>query len=123
MAGFAESGGAAALIGDSGATSVGYSDLGVRLTHDFTLGDRMATARGMLSWRRAFGDTVPLSDLSFSEEDAFAIAGAPIEKDTAVEAGPDLHLADNAKLGLAYDGQFGSSAARHGATVGLSIKF
>uniref|UniRef100_UPI0013D08688 autotransporter domain-containing protein n=1 Tax=Klebsiella pneumoniae TaxID=573 RepID=UPI0013D08688 len=70
------------------------------------------TARGMLGWRHAFGDTTPYQTLAFTGGSPFSIAGAPIARNAAaVEAGLDLNLTPSATLGLSYGGQFGSGLA------------
>jgi hypothetical protein len=55
--GFTETGGAAALnvLGDE--TTVTFTTLGLRASHQFSLDNGFSmTARGMLGWRHAFGD-------------------------------------------------------------------
>ncbi|SIS90600.1 outer membrane autotransporter barrel domain-containing protein [Paracoccus saliphilus] len=82
------------------------------------------TLRGMLDWRHAFGDTTPLSRHAFSAGDAFTIAGVPIAEDAAViEAGIDLNLSDTARLGLSYQGQFGSGVQESGLKADLKVRF
>ncbi|WCR02155.1 autotransporter domain-containing protein [Paracoccus saliphilus] len=78
----------------------------------------------MLDWRHAFGDTTPLSRHAFSAGDAFTIAGVPIAEDAAViEAGIDLNLSDTARLGLSYQGQFGSGVQESGLKADLKVRF
>ncbi|MER8376276.1 autotransporter outer membrane beta-barrel domain-containing protein [Mesorhizobium sp. M1406] len=122
--GFTETGGAAALTSAGSTTDATFTTLGLRGSTDLALGGMNATARGMLGWRHAFGDTTPLSTLAFAGGDAFTIAGVPVARDAAlVEAGVDLHLAANATLGLSYSGQFGGGGIDQGAKVDLGIRF
>jgi len=82
------------------------------------------TLRGMAGWRRAFGDVTPQSTLAFATGNAFTIAGVPIARDAAVvEAGLDLNLSPDARLGLSYNGQFGSGIQDNGFKANLSVRF
>ncbi|WP_180375657.1 autotransporter domain-containing protein [Mesorhizobium sp. 8] len=124
--GFAEKGGAAALTGTSQTTGTTFTTLGVRASTGFHLGGMTATARGMVGWRHAFGDTTPLATpaFAFAAANSFAIAGAPIAKDAAVlEAGLDFAVSERATLGLSYTGQFGAHATDNGAKANLSVRF
>ncbi|RUX25380.1 autotransporter outer membrane beta-barrel domain-containing protein [Mesorhizobium sp. M7A.F.Ca.US.011.01.1.1] len=122
--GFTEKGGAAALTSSSSTTDATFTTLGLRGSTDFALGTINATARGMLGWRHAFGDTTPLSTLAFAGGEAFTIAGVPIARDAAlIEAGIDLKMSANATLGLSYSGQFGDGVVDQGGKIDLSVKF
>lgn len=77
-----------------------------------------------LGWRYAFGDTTPESTHTFSADDAFSIAGAPIAQNSAViEAGLDLNLTPNAAFGLSYTGQIASDTLGHGFSANFNIRF
>jgi len=122
--GFTEKGGAAALTSPFSMTDATFTTLGLRASTDVHLGATMLTARGMLGWRHAYGDTTPLSAFAFADSDAFTIAGLPIAKDAAlVEAGLDLDVAADARLGISYQGQFADGAASNGASANLSVRF
>ncbi|MEP9399949.1 autotransporter domain-containing protein [Mesorhizobium sp. KR2-14] len=122
--GFAENGGAAALSGRRGTTDVTFTTLGLRAEHKLGLGTVDATLRGLVGWRHAFGDTTPTATLAFSAGDAFAIAGAPIARDSAVaEAGLDLKLTPDSSFGLSYIGQFASGARDNGFNANLAVRF
>ncbi|WMT92483.1 autotransporter domain-containing protein [Pelagibacterium sp. H642] len=122
--GFTEQGGAAALSGDSSTTDVTFTTLGVRAEHSLELGEADATLRGMVGWRRAFGDITPQSTLTLSGSDAFNIAGSPIARDSAViEAGLDLNLTPEASFGISYQGQLASDAYDHGFRANLNVRF
>ncbi|WP_171026147.1 autotransporter domain-containing protein [Mesorhizobium comanense] len=122
--GFAEQGGPAALVSAGSTTDATFTTLGLRGSTDFALGGINATARGMLGWRHAFGDVTPQSTFTFAGGGPFTIAGVPIGRDSAlIEAGLDLLLAPNAKLGLSYTGQFGGGVADQGAKVDLGVAF
>lgn len=122
--GFTEKGGAAALTSHSQTTDVTFTTLGIRAATGFDLGGMRATARGMLGWRHAFGDTTPLATLAFAGADDFTVAGTPIAENAAViEAGLDLGLTDTASFGVAYQGQIASDARQHGFNAKLNLKF
>ncbi|TPM26815.1 autotransporter outer membrane beta-barrel domain-containing protein, partial [Mesorhizobium sp. B2-2-2] len=122
--GFTEKGGAAALTSASSDTDVTFTTLGLRASTSLTLGTVEATARGMLGWLHAYGDTAPLSSFGFAGSDAFSIAGIPIAKDAAfVEAGLDLNLSPNTTLGIAYQGQFAGGANQNGFNATFKVQF
>jgi outer membrane autotransporter protein len=122
--GFTETGGAAALTAASNTVDATFTTLGLRAETDVALGDMNATLRGMVGWRHAFGDT-PTSQMRFaSGGDAFTIAGVPLAQDSLVlDARFDVNLTDNATLGFAYGGQFGSGVQDHSASLSLNVRF
>ncbi len=122
--GFAETGGAAALGVEGGATATTFATLGIRLGVDLDLAGIDATVRGTLAWRHAFGDVAPLSTNAFAASNAFVVEGTPIARDTAViGAGLDLDLAPNATFGVSYQGQIATEASDHGVSAGFAVKF
>lgn len=122
--GFREIGGPAALTSRGVSTGVTFTTLGLRASSDFALGGTMATIRGSLGWRHAFGDITPMSTFAFAGGTAFGIAGVPIAQNAAVvEAGLDLRLFRNASFGIAYNGQFASSARTQSVKANLSVRF
>jgi outer membrane autotransporter protein len=119
--GFTEKGGIAALTSESGDDGVTYTTLGLRASSAFSAAGVKVTARGMLGWRHAFGDTTPISAVAFSGGSAFDIAGVPITENAAlVDAGLDLNLTPTATIGINYGGQFGSDATDQ--TLGGTFK-
>jgi outer membrane autotransporter protein len=121
---FTEKGGAATLTSPAQTTDTTFTTLGLRASAAFDLGGARATARGMVGWKHAFGDTTPLATHAFAGSSAFTVAGAPIARDAAVlEAGLDFAVGDNATLGIAYNGQIASKARDHGAKAEFSIRF
>ncbi|TGQ32798.1 autotransporter domain-containing protein [Mesorhizobium sp. M00.F.Ca.ET.216.01.1.1] len=122
--GFTEEGGAAALTSASSDTDATFTTLGLRAATDFRLGGVTATARGMVGWRHAFGDTIPTSTYAFAGSDAFTIAGTPIAEDALVlEAGFDVGLSEKTSLGVSYSGQVASKASDHGFRAEFTVKF
>ncbi|WP_163086700.1 autotransporter outer membrane beta-barrel domain-containing protein, partial [Acinetobacter baumannii] len=71
--GFTETGGPAALSARGAATGVTVSTLGLRASSIIVLGNGITvTARGMLGWRHAFGDTTPYQTLAFTGGSPFS---------------------------------------------------
>nr|WMC97425.1 autotransporter-associated beta strand repeat-containing protein [Aminobacter aminovorans] len=121
---FTEKGGQAALTANASTAETTFTTLGVRASTDIAIRGMDATLRGMAGWRHAFGDVTPLSSVAFSGGSAFQIAGAPVAKDVAiVEAGLDLALSPDAKLGIAYTGQFGSGVVDQSFRASLGVNF
>ncbi|MDR2875828.1 MAG: autotransporter domain-containing protein [Methylobacillus sp.] len=120
--GFREKGGAAALRVKGSDADVVFTTLGA---HVSGVAFGKASYKGTLGWRHMFGDRTPDTTMNFvSGGSAFSIAGAPLERDSAViSAGLDFAISDNANLGVSYTGQFGKDIYDHGARVGLSVKF
>ncbi|QWG23765.1 autotransporter outer membrane beta-barrel domain-containing protein [Bradyrhizobium sediminis] len=123
--GFTEKGGAAALTSQGGNTGVTFTTLGLRASTGLTLGNgENLTARGMLGWRHAFGDTTPVSTVAFTGGSPFSIAGVPVARDGAVvDLGLDLNLTRNATLGLTYGGQFGSGVTDQTVRGNFAVRF
>ncbi|MFC4296928.1 autotransporter domain-containing protein [Castellaniella hirudinis] len=122
--GFTEQGGAAALHSASGNSDTTYTTLGLRAAMPFDLGRATGTARGLIGWRHAAGDTTPRTTLAFSGGEAFSVAGVPIDRDAAVlEAGLDFTVGKRTTLGIAYTGQFGARSHDNGARAHLNIRF
>ncbi|MFC5585022.1 autotransporter domain-containing protein [Nitratireductor kimnyeongensis] len=122
--GFTETGGAAALTASSNVVDATFTTLGLRAETDVSLGDMNATLRGMMGWRHVFGGA-PARNMAFaSGGDAFTIAGVPMAQNSLVlDAGLDVNLNENAILGFAYGGQFGSGVQDHSANLNLSVRF
>ncbi|OOG74791.1 hypothetical protein B0E45_05170 [Sinorhizobium sp. A49] len=122
--GFAERGGAAALVGRDASQDTTFTTLGLRAATSFDLGGVLATVRGTIGWKHAFGDTLPVSSNGFSSTSTFVIAGVPIAENAAViEAGLDFALTPEANLGLIYAGQFASGVSDQTFKANLSLKF
>lgn len=122
--GFTESGGAAALTAASNTVDATFTTLGLRARTDVSLGNADAALRGMLGWQHAFGDT-PTSQMRFaSGGDIFTIGGVPLAQDMLVlDVGFDINLNENATLGLAYGGLFGSGVQDQSANLSLNVRF
>jgi len=121
---FTETGGAAALTAQRATTATTFSTLGLRASSEFSLGAMDVTARAMVGWRHAFGDTTPVTRVSFAGGDAFTVTGTPLAQDMAVvEAGLDLGISEAATLNLSYDGAFSRPTQLHGFNARLQVAF
>ena len=109
--GFKESGGASALKGYSGDSDTGYSSLGIRAAASYVLASgTTVTPRVSAAWQHAFGDLTPAATLAFANMPGskFTVTGVPLAPDVAlVDAGADVSIGRNAKLGLSYFGMLG----------------
>lgn len=126
--GFSEVGGASALTVYGRSYDVQTATAGVQgqaLLPALLGTDLPIVARGLLGYRRAFGDVVPRALLAFGGGgQAFLTAGTPIARDALVaSAGLDMQVAMNTTLGLAYTGQVGERAQDHAVKGSLSYRW
>lgn len=123
--GFAEAGGAAALLGASRTVDVVFSTVGLR--GEARLGtDWPLIARAMAGWRHAEGDIRPGALLAFAGApgSAFLASGAPVARDSVVmEAGFDYRVSRTAKIGVSYAGALGERAQDHGVKGQFEMSF
>jgi outer membrane autotransporter protein len=117
-AGFSESGGASALSTSGASQDTGYSSLGVRAAAAYTLcNGMMLIPRASVAWQYAFGDINPVTALAFAGVPGsnFSVTGIPIARNAAlIDAGADLRISPQAKVGLYYWGQQASTAHENG---------
>jgi outer membrane autotransporter protein len=121
---FREEGGAAALTGLAQDQDLATTTLGVRA--EAQLGaDLPLTVRGLLGWRRAYGDIAPEALLAFAGGiSPFAVSGVPVDRNALVaEAGLDWAIAGDMTLGVAYTGQVGSRAQTHALKGNFTWRF
>ncbi|MEH3144174.1 MAG: autotransporter domain-containing protein [Methylobacterium frigidaeris] len=112
---FVETGGAAALMAAARDYAFGTVTAGLRGRTDLDawLGLPLS-ARGLVGYRRTFGDVLPTALVAFASGPGFLTAGLPISRDAVVaEAGLDLRVSASSTLGLSYTGQAGARAADH----------
>jgi len=124
--GFTETGGVSALTGTGNKDDVGYSTLGLRAATYYLLQNGMALIpRASVAWQHAFGATTPTAALAFQSTGAgFGIWGVPIARDAAlIEAGGDLQLSAQAKVGVSYAGQLANSAHDHSVKGNFTWRF
>lgn len=122
--GFSESGGSAALSGESSKNDTTTTTLGLRGKQAVTLGTMAGSVSAGLGWRHAFGDLTPASRVAFDAGQAFTVTGAPISRDAAlVELGADLAVNRSATVGLAYAGQYASGNRDHTGRLEVRWQF
>ncbi|MCJ2085450.1 autotransporter domain-containing protein, partial [Methylobacterium sp. E-005] len=122
----AETGGAAAVASLARDYDLGAVTAGVRAQTSLDLGLGLpVTLRGLVGYRRAFGDVVPTALLRFGAGGpAFLSAGVPIDRDALVaQVGLDLAVAPNATLGVAYTGQTGARAQDQAVKGSFTLRF
>jgi len=124
--GFSESGGAAALRGDSQTNTTVTTTLGVRGKTSFELAGSKAHLRAGLGWRHANGDIDPHQTVAFitGAGSTFSVAGAPLAKNAAaVNLGMGIDLGKRATMGVSYNGQFGDGLSDNNGSLYLNIGF
>jgi outer membrane autotransporter protein len=124
--GFTETGGVSALTGTGNKDDVGYSTLGLRAATYYLLQNGMALIpRASVAWQHAFGAVTPTAGLAFQSTGAgFGIWGVPVARDAAlIEAGGDLQLSAQAKVGVSYAGQLANSAHDHSVKGNFTWRF
>lgn len=122
--GFTETGGETALSVEKQTMQTTIATLGVRPTVAVDLGATRAVFRGMLGWRRAFGDVAPTVTQAFAGGETFVVGGAPLARDAAaLEAAADFALGDRGTASLSYGGQFSDRATDHRLRVDIRLAF
>jgi outer membrane autotransporter protein len=123
---FNETGGVGALGASSTQNDVNYSTLGARWAGNYLMPNgMMLMPRASLAWQHAFGTVTPTTALTFQNTGApFGILGVPIARDAAlVEAGGDLQLGPQTKVGVSYFGQLANNARDHSVKANFSWRF
>jgi outer membrane autotransporter protein len=121
---FQENGGAAALTGLAQDYDLGTTTLGFRAEGQFRP-DLPLIVRGLVGWRRAYGDVEPEALLAFAGgASTFMVSGVPVDRDTLVaEAGLDWQIRPDMTLGVTYSGQIGNRAQDHGVKGNFTWRF
>ena len=121
---FSEDGGLASLSGKSQSNGTIFTTVGLRATSTFELGATEADVHGGIGWRHAFNRVNPKTDLSFNNQALFSVKGTPIAKNAVVvEAGLTVKMGKASKIGIAYQGQFGSGVREHGLEANVAVRF
>jgi outer membrane autotransporter protein len=123
--GFTESGGIAALTAGDSSDDMTYSMLGLRAAGTMTMAGTDVTPHVSAAWQHAFGDVTTDMALAFNTGGAgFIISGVPIARDSALlEAGLNFEVAEDATLGVSYQGQLSSDVRDHGVNGRLDWRF
>jgi outer membrane autotransporter protein len=123
---FNESGGSAALSGDSRTDNFTTTTLGLRGKTRLDTGTKKVTLMGGIGWRHADGDIDPSRRVSFVQGNgsAFNVAGAPITRNsTVVDLGAEIAVGHDTAMGLSYNGQFGSGDTYNTGALYLMMRF
>lgn len=123
---FHETGGIAALSGNSAGNAVTYSNLGLRLATAPMGSDVFAiTPRLTLAWQHAFGAVLPGQSVTFqSTNQSFLVLGVPLDRDAlATQLGVDIQLTPAGHLDLGYEGVLSSRVRSHAIRADLSWTF
>lgn len=122
--GFSESGGAAALDGDSQRSTVTTTTLGLRAETKIESAGKPGRVYAMAGWRHGFGDLDPETTLAFAGSTPFTVTGTPIARDSAVASlGIDMQVSRSASVGVAYNGQFGGGNRQNSGMVNARWRF
>ncbi|MGE8637308.1 MAG: autotransporter domain-containing protein [Achromobacter sp.] len=122
--GFSESGGSAALRGQSSNNPQTTSTLGARAQTDFTLAGAEGRLQATLGWRHAFGDVLPQTRMAFDGGQAFTVSGSPIARNAALaELGAEVAVSRNASVGLNYSGQYGGGNREHAGALNVRWRY
>ncbi|CAI1160569.1 Extracellular serine protease precursor [Serratia ficaria] len=119
-----EQGGAAALSVKDETMNTFYSTLGLRGATDIPVSGVDVTLHGNLGWQHAYGDTDTSAQMAFATGDSFATKGAPVDKDVAVVGvGLDVPLTRSTRVGVSYQGQYGSQLQANSVNAQLTVTF
>ncbi|NGM88237.1 autotransporter domain-containing protein [Parapusillimonas sp. SGNA-6] len=124
--GFDESGGSAALHGQSQTDNVTTFTLGARGKTTVEAGRHEVRLSAGAGWRHAAGDVEASRKMSFIQGNGatFQVAGAPIAKNAAVvDLGAEMTVGKNAAMGLSYNGQFGNGNTDSTGSLYLKVRF
>jgi outer membrane autotransporter protein len=123
---FMETGGVAALKGNSASGTGNYATFGVRATAPaISIGTIGMVPDFNLGWEHAFTRFLPGQAMTFAATgESFNVIGVPLGSDSAViQAALDFALAPDAMLSIGYDGALSNSAQDHAIRGGISWKF
>lgn len=122
---YAETGGVAALTGDSVKTDATFGTFGFRGSAKLDSAEGGMLLKGLVGWRHAFDNDLPYASHSFSgAAKPFLVTGVPLAEDAAVaEISLDLPLSDNIRVNVGYKGQFGGDVTDNSARGGISMRF
>lgn len=126
--GYTEAGAPAlGLTAGSASSNVGYTSLGMRVATAMALpGGVTLTPHASAAWQFAFGDLTPTTQLALAALPivGFTVAGVPLAANTALlEAGLDLHLTAQARIGVSYVGQFADAVSVNAFQANFSWRF
>ena len=121
--GFAESGGTLALDAAAEKADWTFGSIGFKSIVPLDPGSPFSVSMSA-EWQHALGDRDAEATLSFSEGEAFTIAGAPLARDAALaDLALNYRLADRIMAGLGYQGTIADYGMTNAVRASLSIGF
>ncbi|WP_455285549.1 autotransporter outer membrane beta-barrel domain-containing protein [Cupriavidus necator] len=119
--GFTESGGAAALTGQSRSSDIQTSTVGMR----WLVPGGAWTLRGLLGWQHAYGDVTPSAALRFgAASNPFTVTGTPIARNSLLaELGIEWLLSKHISGGLFGSASYAGDAHAYAVAGRLKIGF
>ena len=121
---FKESGGFAALSGQSSRDTLASTTLGVHAHSDFVLAGKDTRVRATLGVRHAWGNLSQNRTMAFEGSSSFTVAGAPLARNTAlVGLQAEMALSRYSALVLGYNGEYGSGSRDQSASVKVRWAF
>lgn len=121
---FEESGGAAALNGDTDSFETYRTSLGLRVSNHLETPIGEANIFGAVAFEHSTGSLGSSANVAFDGTNPFLVTG--IQRDTttaSVKGGIDLLVSDKASLSLSYEGRFGPLNSASSLNSKLSIRF
>ncbi len=122
---YAETGGDAALEGGAPGQSVGWTNIGARLSAGLPAGDGLVmTVAGAAGWRHALGETTPVATQAMAGVPGFTVSGVPVAADVIfAETRLGVDLSEQLHVGVTYSGQFAPGRQSHAIQAGIAGRF
>lgn len=121
------SAGGAGLSVASATDDIGYGSLGLRTATDMPLANGMVLVpHASAAWQHTFGGVTPTATMSFTQfsSPSFGVSGVPLATNTALlDAGLDLKLSAQARIGLSYLGQIAGNVTANGVQASFNWRF
>ncbi|GAB0118962.1 autotransporter outer membrane beta-barrel domain-containing protein [Acidisoma sp. 7E03] len=121
------SAGGAGLTVASTTDDIGYGSLGLRTATDVPLANGMVLVpHASAAWQHTFGGVTSTATMSFTQfsTTTFGVSGVPLATNTALlDAGLDLKLSAQARIGLSYLGQVAGNVTANGVQASFNWCF
>lgn len=121
------SAGGAGLTVASATDDIGYGSLGLRTATEMPLANGMVLVpHASAAWQHTFGGVTPAAEMSFTQfsSTSFGVSGVPLATNAALlDAGLDLKLSAQARIGLSYLGQIAGNVTANGVQASFNWQF